>query len=340
MIKIKNKITLFLLIMLSISLVACSKDEEKIDKTEEVNKILLDEGAIVENESGDYINYSLIDSEYSMVENEKNEAVALYDYKSGNYITIENNKYYSIVGNKKKELNNIGIYDSNFNMSPGGKYLLFFRNEEYSQLKIMSLSTGKLVDLKVNVSISGKYIDWLDEKTIVYYGIRDEDKTNAIFTYDLETGKEDVYLKLEEGYIEYIKALDDGVVYSVGNFDGEKKLIRITGESNSSEVLSTDIMKIYDLVEFEDKYYILGNFKNSDYALYCLSNGNYKRITYSFPSRIDLDKGLSFTEYGNILFIGSNKDGGGEEVYQADEDGAVSLVKSSNCEINFVRRNS
>lgn len=340
MIKIKNKITLFLLIIISISLVGCSKNDDKNQISETLNKVLLEKGAIVENESGDYKNYSLTNSEYSWIENEDDEAIALYDYKSNNYIQLQNKKYYSVVNNKKKELTNIGMYDSNFNMSPGGKYLLFFRNKDYSQLNIMSLSSGKIIELKINVSISGKYIDWLDENTIVYYGIRNEDKTNGIFTYNLKTGKEDIYLKLEEGYIEYIKALDDGVVYSVGNFNGEKKLIKITDKDKSSEILSTDIMKVYDLIEFEGKYYILGNFKNSDYALYCLSDGKYRRITYSFPSHIDLQKGLSTTDDGNILFIGSNENGGADSVYKADSNGAVSLVKSSDCEVNFVRRNS
>lgn len=340
MVNIKKVSTICLLIISCFTLLSCNNENVSEDNKVENKSITLDKGSIVENNLGEYENYNYENDDYVKVEEENESAIALYDYESNNYVKMENGEYIARVDNKDIKLDDIGIYDNNFNMSPGGKYLLFFRNEEYSELKVVSLESGKILKLDMEVSISGKYIDWLDEKTLVYYGIRNEDKTNAIFTYDLESNEEKVYLQLEEGYIEYIKSLDDGVVYSIGNFNGEKRLIKISTDGNSPEVLSNEIMKIYDLVESDGIYYILGNFKNNDYALYSLSNGVHKRLTYAFPAVIDLEKGLSKTEDGSILFIGSNNGNNSEEIYKATSDGAVSLIKSGNNEINFVRRNN
>lgn len=339
MIKRGKLLILFAIIISSLTLLSCGKNGVE-DNESKWKRITLDEGSIVENDNGDYENYLYKDNEYVEINDSDNGTVALYDYDSKNYIMMKDNEYIACIGDKKTKLTNIGILDNSFNMSPGGKYLLFFRNEEYCKLQVLSLESGKLLDLNIDVSISGKYVDWLDDHTLVYYGVRDKDKTNAIFTYDLNSKKEDIYLKLEEGYIEYIKSLDDGVVYSVGNFNGEKKLIKISVEGKNSEVLSTDIKKVYDLIELDGVYYILGSFKNSDYALYSLSNGVQKRITYSFPSNIDLNKGLSKTKDGSILFIGSNNIDFKQEIYKSTKDGAVSLIKSGNNEINFIKRSN
>ena len=330
-----KSLSICILVLASLILVSCGKSDEIDDKAES-KIILLASGAIVENNNGEYNNFQYNNGKYSIVD--EDETVALYDYKSNNYISIKNGKYIANYNNKSTELNEIGIYDNSFNLSPGGKYLSFFRNEEYNQLHVLDMQSGKMIELKMKVSISGKYIDWLDEDTLIYYGVKTEDKTNGIFIYDIESGKENLFLKINEGYIEFIKTLDNGIVYSLGDFEGEKQLIKISPDGSDPEVLSTDIMKIYDIVELNGTYYILGNFKDTDYALYKLEDGVHRRLTYAYPTTVNIKKGLVKTDEGNILFIGSNNSEMTEEIYKVDGEGAVSLVQDGTNEINFIRR--
>ena len=337
--KKKTLIILLAISIIAISTISCgNKKEKNHDNNIETKVVEFNDGSICTEENGEYINYTYNNETYTECEGE--EIIAVYDTESGNYLGQKNKKYIARYNGTERQLNSIEAYDSFFNLSPGGKYLSFFRNEESCNLHIMNMKEDKLLTLNIEVLISGKYVDWLDKNTIVYYGVREADKKNGIFTYNIEQQKEKLLVEFDEGFVEFIKVINDKIIYSKSSYEGEKKLISIDKDGNNQQVLASDIMKIYDIVDGNNNdYYVLGSFKNTDYALYYLKDSIHKRLTYSFPSYVDVKKGLSKGDDGNILFIGSNNKEF-QSVYKCNDEGAVSLILDGTREVYFVRRYS
>lgn len=336
----KKKTLLILFIsMIAVSIISCEdKKEVNEDKNIETEVIELNDGSICTEDNGEYINYTYNNERYSEAEGE--QIIAVYDTASGNYLGQKDREYIVRYKDKEKEVHSIETYDSYFNLSPGGEYLSFFRNEESCNLYIMSIKDDKLLKLNISVMISGKYVDWLDDNTIVYYGIREADKKNGIFTYNIKEKKEKLLVEFDEGFVEFIKVLNDKIIYSKSSYEGEKTLVSIDKNGENSQELTSEIMKVYDIVDGNnDDYYILGSFKNTDYALYYLKDSIHKRLTYSFPSYVDVKKGLSKGDDGNILFIGSNNNKF-QSVYKCNNEGAISLILDGTGEVYFVRRYS
>lgn len=334
----KKTLILLAISIMAISIISCDNKKVENDNNIETEVIEFNDGSICTEDNGQYVNYTYNNEKYT--ESEGEEVIAVYDTESGNYLGQKKKKYIARYNGTEKQLSSIEQYDSYFNLSPGGQYLLFFRNEESCNLHIMSMKEDKLLTLNISVLISGKYVDWLDKNTIVYYGVREADKKNGIFTYNVEEKKENLLVGFEEGFVEFIKVINDKIIYSKSSYEGEKKLISIDKDGNNIEELTSDIMKVYDIVDGNDNdYYILGSFKNTDYALYYLKNSMHKRLTYSFPSYVDVKKGLSKGDDGNILFIGSNNKEF-QSVYKCNDEGAVSLILDGTREVYFVRRYS
>ena len=60
-------------------------------------------------------------------------------------------------------------------------------------------------------------------------------------------------------------------------------------------------------------------------------------MTFDFPQEIDMEKGLSKSEDGNILFIGKdNKKVKEKQIYKLTPEGAISLLKDSGKDYSFV----
>lgn len=335
----KKTLILLAISIMAISIISCdNKKVENDDNNIDTEVVELNDGSICTEDNGQYINYTYNNERYT--ESEGEDVIAVYDTESGNYLGQKNKKYIARYNGTEKQLNSIETYDCYFNLSPGGQYLSFFRNEESCNLYIMSMKEDKLLKLNISVLISGKYVDWLDKNTIVYYGVREADRKNGIFTYNIEEKKEKLLVGFDEGFVEFIKVINDKIIYSKSSYEGEKKLISIDKDGNNLEELTSDIMKVYDIVDGNNNdYYILGSFKNTDYALYYLKDSMHKRLTYSFPDYVDVKKGLSKGDDGNILFIGSNNKEF-QSVYKCNDEGAVSLILDGTREVYFVRRYS
>lgn len=332
--KSKNFFVCFLgIIFIIFSLIGCSGTDNS-DINEESTRITLKNGSVLENVSGKYKNYSYENMDYSKINGD--EVVASYDYKSNNYIGKNKENYIGKYKNKQVLLN-IKNYDSNFNISPNGEYLFFFRNENGLELKVISLKDGKTLKLNRKVAISGKYVYWISDHKLIYYGIKEDSKTNGLFTYDLKTGKEELFMPIEEGYIEFLKVLDNSIVYVQGYFDSSKKLISTSLNGDNKKIISEDIKKVYDIEEINNTFFILGNFTDTEESLYKLENNTYTCLTYAFPTYVNCNKGLVKSDDNNILFVGSQEVGKSNSIYSCDINGAVSKVKEFKGEISFVR---
>ncbi|MGG7143674.1 hypothetical protein ACQPVP_09435 [Clostridium nigeriense] len=312
-----------LILLYSISLFGCSNDEE------EIKKVKIDNGAIAIENSGNYSIYNLADEKYEKVETDY--IITSYDSKSENFIYNEDGKFKVNYLGKEKDIENSKNITAP-KLSIGGDYLSYFVREDYLNLKIKNLRDDKDIDFKSNVAISGELIDWLNEDTLVYYGI-DDSRNNGIFIYNISENKEKLLYKLDLGYVEYLKVIDDGIVFVQEKEEKQRTLKFIDENANITESID-NIIDISDVEVSKDGIYILGRIENNNYSLYKYNNGSVKRLVYDFPKIINLEKGLSKDSSGNILFIGGD-DTRIEKLYKC-EDGTISTLDVETGTYNFI----
>lgn len=329
----KRFIYIFLgILTLPLNLLACENNIEH--EAKKADAIRMNLGSIIESSNGAYSNLDYKDQKYQKIQNNNNEIIGLYDYKSNNYIIQSEDKYSSFCDNEKKDITNIEQGDNYFNLAPNGEKLFLFRA---NQIKIIDLKNDSLIEFKPNVLISGKLVDWIDEKTLVYYGVEPNQKINGIFTYDINTAEEKNIVTFSEGACEYIKTVNSNICFVYDKLNGQKQLKSYNLEESKETSISTQIKKVNDIINVNGDYYVLGSFKGMNNSLYKVTDGKSKRLVYGFPKAIKVNKGLSTNENGEILFIGSDGEEKTEEVYKCTTEGAVSQVYVGNGEISFLK---
>ncbi|MBE6047289.1 MAG: hypothetical protein E7213_02580 [Clostridium sp.] len=327
---IRNKILILLVSVCSLLFVSCESNVE-----EKVQGVDIKEGAIIQNDSGEFSNFNLLDGSYSKVESDK--VVGIYNSRNESYISTKDKEYFYYNNGVENKINGVSIDSTNLKMSRDGSYISYFTKEDgMFELKLRSLKDDCEVEFNSNVYISSTYMDWIDDENIVYYGINDE-KVNGIFIYNLKNKEENLFYKLDNGIIQYLKSIDTGLICIQETVDNGRILRLIDRNGEMVQILSKDVMKIKDILSIGDKYYFLGKINGGIESIYKIENNKLKRVVFDFPAHIDLDKGLSKDEDGNLLFIGgSDKNSSFEEIYKINAKGTISKIKDSAREYSFV----
>lgn len=319
-------ITKLLIISISCFLVACGENTDSEDsKSPPLN---LNKGAtIYSNSTGVFIN-NLEDGIYKVID-EKREII---EYNKNNTLVYEKDGR-GVVEYKGKEIILQEINIINQNISPDGKYLMYFTNNESLQLKILNLETEKYEDPKIDALISGELAAWYQDSSIVFYGI-DSSKNNGIFSYDINSKTQKLIYKLEEGYIDYIEAFNGEVIVSEKNFNNEAFIKKIKGDEVIT--LSSQIEHLMDVEVTNKGIYILGQMKNDNISIYEYKDDDFQRVVFNFPTYISIENKLSSTEKGEILFIGSNSSPKELSVYKY-LDGSISTISLSKGKYKFIK---
>lgn len=317
----------------SLFIISCGNKDENLDKIEGIK---LNKGSLIETENGSYHNYNFENGKYTKLD--KEEVIGLYDYKSGNYIAQKGEKYIAFYDGKIVDLNIIETGDQGLNISPGGQYLSFYKEiEGIRNYRIISLKSGEFIDFNTTTAISGDLLDWLDDNSLVYYGVSEEG-INGVFKQNISEGKEELIYKLDGGIVQFLKSNDNGVVILQENINNKKILQVIDNNTGEIRTISDEVARVYDVVNSGDDYYLLGELKGDGTSVYKLSNGKGKRLIFDFPKNLKLTKyGLSLDETGNVLFIGSNLEVSLQEVYSIADDGTIKKISDSKSEYNFVK---
>ncbi|SFU28575.1 hypothetical protein SAMN04487886_100150 [Clostridium sp. DSM 8431] len=325
-----NKLLVFIVSMCFVLFVSCESDIK-----EKVEGIKLSTGAVIQNDSGELSNFNLLDGNYTKIDN--SEVVGVYNSKSGNYVGIKDGEYEYFYDGIIRKLENIDINSTDLKLSKSGDYLSYFENEDgVLELKLKSLKDDSNIEFNSHVYISSTLMDWIDNENIVYYGISEE-KVNGIFIYNVSTKEEKLLYELNNGIIQFVKTIDDGVLCIQETVDGKKLLKVIEQDGKSEKIISEKVTQIIDIIMKDNEYYFIGKVLGEAESIYKLSNNQLKRMVFDFPKVIDFNKGLSVDSEGDILFIGKNniKDTG-EEIYKVNSKGTISKIKDKAKEYTFV----
>lgn len=321
-----KKVQLLILVSACILFFGCTKQNEKI-----VNNYIplsLEKGAVIYNNTAGDVVHNFINDGYVVID-EKREIVE-YN-KSGTILYSESGKAFIDYKGNIIQIDEKQIFKEN--ISPSGKYLMYITEETNYQLKILNLETQEYEVLELSSIISGDLVDWYNENAIVFYGVSDE-KENGIFTYNLNTKVQEQIYSIKEGYVSYLESISSGIIIKEDNFsnDSTVKLIKRDG---SVDDLSNNVVEVLDIEETNKGIFLLGRKKDDNMSIYEYRD-DFKKILFNFPSYINIERMLSSTNEGDLLFIGSNSNPQEEAVYKYSES-SISTITDNRGKYEFIK---
>lgn len=306
----------------------------KNENVEKISTINLNKGAFVDEANNcETFNlnaentYDKLDTEGKIINNFNEESSTYTFYKDDSFYINYNYKDIKINHNKIADLK----------ISPGGNYVFYFINDEFLEPVVMDLKNEKEIYLENKAVISGEFVDWLTDDKLAYYGVDTEGKITGIFTYDINMKKEENLYRITNGYVKFLKHIDDGLALVEEHY-GEDTVLKIINVNYNVNEISREVIDINDIESVNNKLYLLGRVKNNSYSIYEIDNGIIKRLIFDFPSVIYAERGLSVNESGEILFVGSNSNGKSEQLYKYS-DGSVILAYNTIKSCNFININ-
>lgn len=323
-------------IVISIIMLICGCTEEENERETNVEKdrVTLSQGSYrsVDSESNSIY---LLNDDYIYEKVDTEELVISYNSESGNYIFMKDNDAFVNYLGKSVKIKDEKIKAPK--LSNDGNYLFYFCDNGILEPKVIDLKNEAELIIDSKAMISGQFVDWVSDNTLIYYGIRNEDKKSGIFTYDLVNKKEDLVYEINKGYVSFLKAIDDEVVFIEDNIENKKILISLE-KNNSFKELTEKIIDLKDIIKINEDIYILGKVKDGVYSVYEVLDNDLHRVVYDFPLMINLEKGLSVSPKGELLFMGSNDDYNEQNIYSYS-DGIVKLISKKEGKYTFINMN-
>lgn len=344
--KIKYSISTLLLFFLTLNLSSCSN---KNTGTEKNNGSYKDYSKITAGSVNYYSNGKM-----KIISDLKNNS-SISDDEEGILIKYikDNNAY---LREKKKDNSNELILGSNnkeniiegwknlkdVKLSPKGDKVFYNKTDSDGSVSLgfYSSADDKFNEIKTDTLISGNLYEWLDNDSIIYYGVKTEKKINGVFSYNTENNEEKLLFEVKKGIIEYLHINKREILYLVSDFSGTKNLYSFDVKNNKVKSMSNEVQNIEDLIVMGEKIYVLGKRTNNSMSVYILENGNFKRLVYDFPKNIDIEKGIETNKEGSILFIGYDETSNKEDVYEiALKEQSISLLSKKSGEYYFIETN-
>lgn len=327
--KYKGILIAFQLMLTVLVFIGCNKKQ-----VEEENKLILNKGAFVDD-SNNYETFNLNLEDFYEKINTNDKVINNFNIESNTYTFYKDNSFYVNYDNKDIKIEHDKI--SNFKISPEGNYVFYFINDEYLVPAVIDLKENNEILLDNKAVISGQFIDWITEGKLAYYGVDTENKKAGIYTYDIKSKNEEKLYTISNGYVKFLKHIDDGLALVEERY-GEDTVLNVINVNGTVREISKEVIDINDLEEVNGKIYLLGRVKNNNYSIYEIDNGQIKRLLFDFPNKLYVEKGLSVNENGEILFVGSSGKSSDQHVYKYS-DNSVVLVCDTIKSCNFININ-
>ncbi len=303
-----------------------NKEDNDIESEVDKNELILEEGAYVEKKGDNYSIYN--DNHLTIMDTER--VVTNYNKEMHTYIFNKDGVLYVNYKDEDYKISDEKVY--NPKISPNGEYVLFFTKDEFLIPKIFDIKNNSVKEINNKAIISGQFVDWLDNN-IAFYGVDNEEKVTGIFVYDIEAKTERCIYKVEGGFIEYLESMGKEIVIVERQYTKDILIKKINKEGVVTE-LYDKCKEVYDIEINEEGLFILGRINDNLYSLYKVKDNVAYRLVYDFPQNIYFEKGISKTESGEILFIGSSKEG--EQKIYSYSNGIISDIGNSSGDFYFI----
>ncbi len=330
---IKGSFTYGVIIMILLMIGGCHNNTLDNENTKDILINSLNNGAVLKSQNGEYDLYNYIDA--SLVKVSSQNAIVAYNKQNNVYIKYEEGKSYAVYKNKKI---NIDEDYEELKLSPQGRYLSYFIEDNGLKLKIYDIIQEKSININSDTLISGTLYDWYDDNKLIYYGIGHK-KDNGIFMYDLDNNKENILYKINNGFLNFLKCTKNNVNFLHIDNNNNKEFLSIDKEKSAVVYKSKKIENINDIEEVDSKIYFMGKVIDDAESLYLLDSSGIRRIIFDFPYVIKCSKGLKIDRDGNAIFIGCDSLNGNEKIYRYNIDGTVEVIGSESVEYTFIEGN-
>lgn len=240
----------------------------------------------------------------------------------GNYndvllFSINNDNTEKLYYKNENEINEFPKFEGELKSNPSKTKVLYKKSNNNGDIELFYFDFQDNKEYKVSSEIlfSGDNYIWKNDDAIIIYGLKNENNNyvNGLFSYNLKSRKEEVLIPIKEGFIEYIKVINNKLYYLI---EENNKCLKVYDmESDEDKELVDEIYNVVDIEETKDELYILGSIREGKNQIYIEKDNKLSQVTYDFPKNIDLENKIKVDDNGNILFIGYDESINEKEIY-------------------------
>lgn len=204
--------------------------------------------------------------------------------------------------------------------------------ESAEGLNVINIKSFKKVKLNSKVFVSGSLYRWQDKGNLLYYGSIQGEKDSAnIYAYNMDSGKEQVYLDKIQGYCTFFQPFKEDLLFL--DRDG---MYYYNKSENKNIKLKTNIKDVYYTVynKESDEIYLTAKEEYEKLpAIYKIDKTRTKveKLTYDFPKMVNLDTGMTIDSKGNVYFVGemSLEDSKKKDIFMINKsDKSINLIST------------
>lgn len=327
MIQIEKVLFYLFLIIINLNLIGCNRNtiNEKV-----LDKNYSDVIVLEKKEDNSMSIYNAENDTLKEVDKIPLASEVVYNNLEKKYVYLYHNKedikknYIEILSQKGKKKIDDFYFAKDLKISPNGGKLAYRSFEESSMdtakgMNIIDVDKGRKIKIKSSSIVSGNLYNWIDEDTILYYGILDnkENRQIGIFKYNFKDEKEEIYVKDIEGFCTYFFPIEDDLL--ILSTSGDKTHLYLKGKQKE-EIISNKIENIYKSVydKKNKKIYLIASEKYinipSIYEI-DLKDNSIEKINYDFPKEVNIYGGLKLDSNGLLYYCGVSEEYGKNDVY-------------------------
>ncbi|SHJ60210.1 hypothetical protein SAMN02745163_02242 [Clostridium cavendishii DSM 21758] len=339
---LKKRCIFFIVVSLTLIFIGCNDKKGNVEPEVSKAKFSMEETLILDENSKSFYtidNHKLKAKELAITDEEilcfnKDTLVTAINSKNGEDIILYK-------GNKVYKTSFIGELEYfNFNKEASKAiYKLKSKDDEY-EYGILDLLTSKTSKIDMDIAISGNLIEFINDSNLIFYGASKTEKVSGIYRYNIETKEVNLIKGINNGFITYIKPIsEECFIYLLSNFNDEKVTFKYNINNSKEYIVSKDITKIKDILEYKDQIFMIGSLKNNLFSLYGIKDNKVNRLVYDFPRGISDDSNIIQVNE-RIVFEGYDKNQEKNNLFEynlldkstniiSNNDGKYRIIKKS-----------
>lgn len=342
--------SIWIIVLLCLFLSGCTS-KPKVEEKDTRDLIHLEKymvGEVVKNKTkiynlkngiGSYLGEcdNLIDLKYNASEGIYAKLIYL---ETGNSL----NKNKILIENKEDrfEINDFfSAFDMKISLKGSKLAYRYYKSDDLSSindLSIFDIKDKKKMTLEGDTIISGNLYEFLDEDTLIYYGINPESKERGIFKYSFLTEKEGLLYKVDKGNITGFNIVNNKELFIINTSNESSVLGKIDLKDLTYEKIGGNIESLYSTIDAgENIYYFLIRESNKKTSIYKYDGKNIKKVIYNFPKNISEEYPLVKDKENNVYFIGYDNDKDKRDIYNIKMDGSVNIISSKEAQYRVFR---